>query len=342
MSYCTFDRFEGMWLGSIISVALTCDKNLSDNKQMVQYPSANWILARNKIAKLLIKAEKLEASYISEQLVGIVSTKSNFVPTDVPVNQKQVISLLEYQSILLPLLPLVIFWGDYQDLLTAIITQCNFKTTHGTEIKQDILIWSYLLALVSKQQLDPQTLNLRLIVKQILAGVKVETTSLIKKLEIVSQGWEQGITWQQLSERLLTQGNWGQIAIALAIYCFGTTPQDFWLSTKRAANLDPNLAALTIALTATISGAYNGMTGIPWSVRAISLPHVPPSSAIANHQQTYQQAKSTGRELWKSWLGIYSHNEQLLYDQQLHAVALPNIIQPRKALKIISQTLYLS
>jgi hypothetical protein len=342
MSYCTFDRFEGMWLGSIISATLASDQNLSEKQPMVQYPSSNWMLSRNEIAQLLIKAEKLEVGYISEQLVAILSNNSNFVLADVAVNQKQIVSLLEYQNILLPLLPLIIFWGDHQDLLTAIITQCNLKTTETTEIKEDILIWSYLLTLVSKQQLDSQTLNVRLIVKQILAGVKVGTTSLIKKLEIVSQGWEQGITWQQLTERLLTTGNWGQIAIALAVYCFGSTPQDFWLSSKRAANLEQNLAALTTALTATISGAYNGMTGIPGSWRAISLPHVPSASAIANYHQTYQQAKSTGRELWKSWLGIYSHNDQPVYDQQLHAVALPNIIQPRKALKIISQKLYLS
>lgn len=336
MSYCTFDRFEGMWLGSIISAAIASDKNLSE-QPLVQYPSSNWMLSRNEIAELLIKAEKLEAGYISEQLVAIVSNNSNFVLADVAVNQKQIVSLLKYQNILLPLLPLVIFWGDNQDLLTAIITQCNLKTTQATEIKEDVLIWSYLLALVSRQQLDSQ-INVRLIVKQILAGVTVGTTSLIKKLEIVSQGWEQGITWQQLTERLLTTGNWGQIAIALAVYCFGSTPQDFWLSSKRAANLDQNLAALTTALTATISGAYNGMTGIPGSWRTINLPHVTSGEAIAN-AQTYQQAKLIVRKLWKSWLGIYSHNEQLLYDQQLHAVALPNIIQPRKTLKIISQKL---
>lgn len=339
MSYCTFDRFEGMWLGSIISAAIASDKNLSE-QPLVQYPSSNWMLSRNEIAELLIKAEKLEAGYISEQLVAIVSNNSNFVLADIAVNQKQIVSLLEYQNILLPLLPLVIFWGDNQDLLTAIITQCNLNTTQATEIKEDVLIWSYLLALVSRQQLDSQTLNVRLIVKQILAGVTVGTTSLIKKLEIVSQGWEQGITWQQLTERLLTTGNWGQIAIALAVYCFGSTPQDFWLSSKRAANLDQNLAALTTALTATISGAYNGMTGIPGSWKTINLPHITSAKAIAN-AQTYQQAQSIGRELWKSWLGIYSHNDQLLYDQQLHAVALPNIIQPRKTLKIISQKLYL-
>ncbi|MGL5793581.1 MAG: ADP-ribosylglycohydrolase family protein [Waterburya sp.] len=340
MNYCSFDRFEGMWLGSIISAAIASDKNLSE-QPLVQYLSSNWMLSRNEIAQLLIKAEKLEVGYISEQLVAIVSNNSNFVLADVAVNQKQIVSLLEYQNILLPLLPLVIFWGDNQDLLTAIITQCNLNTTHAMEIKEDVLIWSYLLALVSKQQLDSQTLNVRLIVKQILAGVKVETSSLIQKLEIVSQGWEQGITWQQLTERLLTTGNWGQIAIALAVYCFGSTPQDFWLSSKRAANLDQNLAALTTALTATISGAYNGMTGIPGSWRTIKLPRVTSGEAIANQHQTYQQAQSIGRELWKSWLGIYSDNEKLLYDQQLHAVALPNIIQPRKTLKIISQKLYL-
>jgi hypothetical protein len=332
MSYYTFDRFQGMWLGSIIGEAVASNKNLSADNQMIEPSSSNWVLARNQIAEILIEAEELEANYISEQLVKILTTRNNSVLIDAPANQKQIVSLWEYQNILLSLLPFIIFWGDNQNFFTAIITQCNVKPTYAMEIKEDILIWSYLLTLVSNQRLDSQNLNVRLIVKQVLAGIKVGTTSLIEKLEIVSHSWEKGVTWQQLTEKLSTQDDWGQIAIALSVYCFGSTPHDFRLSIKRAANLNQNLAWLTTALTATISGAYNGMTGIPWSWRA-----------IANHNSTYQQVKSTGVELWKSWLGIYSHKEQqFLYDQQLHAVALPNIIQPRKALKIISQKLYLS
>jgi hypothetical protein len=319
-----------MWVGSVIGGALADDNNLSVDKQIVEFPSSHWITSRNEIAKILIKAEKLEVNYISAEIVKILSNNSSSV--NIPTNQKCLISLLEYHNTFLSLLPLIIFWGNNQDLLTAIITQCNVKATHATEIEEDILIWSYLLTLVSNQPLDSQTLNVGLIVKQILAGIKVGTTSLIEKLEIVNQGWEQGITWQQLTEKLLNKGNWGQIAIALSIYCFGCTPHDFRVASRRAANLNYNLARVTTALTATISGAYNGMTGIPWSWKS-----------TANNDQTDQQVKLVGRELWQSWLGIYSDNEQqFLYDEQLHAVALPNTIQPRKALKIISQKLHSS
>ena len=224
MSYCTFDQFQGMWLGSIINVVLACH-----NHQGVSALAPDWLLSRNQLAELVSQGQQLESSQISEQVSKILpntsldSSEDNSWLTNVAVNQQQLKNLWEYQNTLLPLLPLIVFAQDNQDLLTAIITQCNLKATQTAEIKQDILIWSYLLNLVSNRQLDLQKLNVRLIVQQVLAGVKVETTSLSKNLEIVSQGWEQGITWQQLTEKLLARGNWGQIAIALAVYCFGSS-----------------------------------------------------------------------------------------------------------------------
>lgn len=320
MSYCTFDRFEGMWLGSLINSDLTAKQNLD---------SLNFLINRNKIAEILIKAEKLEVSFLSKQIEEIIVSSKDLHSSQIAA--KQLHSLREYQNALLPLLPLIIFFSDNQDLFGSIIAQCQFKTSNETEIKADILIWSYIVAVVAHQQKKSLNPNIHIIVTQLLATFKIKTT-LIDKLEIVSKGLEEGITWQELTQELLKQANWGQIAIALAVYCFASTPQDFRLSVKRAANLNTELAKLTTTLTATLSGAYNGMTTIPWSWRSINY-----------NEQIYQQTQIIGTDLWKSWLGIYSINEQqLAYSQQLHAVALPNRIQPRTALKIISQKIYLS
>ncbi|BAZ44809.1 hypothetical protein NIES4102_18260 [Chondrocystis sp. NIES-4102] len=313
MSYCTFDRFEGMWLGSLINSDLT----------------ASWIINRNKIAEILIKAEKLEVSFISKQIEEIIVDSKDLNSRQIAAKQRH--SLGEYQNTLLPLLPLIIFFSDNQDFLGSIIAQCQFKTSNETEIKADILIWGYIVAMIADGQKKSLNPNIHIIVTQLLATAKIKTT-LIDKLEIVSRGCHSGITWQELTQELLKEANWGQSAIALAVYCFASTPQHFRLSIQRAANLNTELAKLTTALTGTLSGAYNGMTTIPWSWRSINY-----------NDQIYQQTQIIGTDLWKSWLGIYSINEQQLpYSQQLHAVALPNRIQPRKTLKIISQKIYLS
>lgn len=306
----------------------------------------NWLGARKTLADILIQTPRLEVDSLVEQLNNLLiddeldnswhefakqePIKQYFSKTEqvsAAVQNKINLTSSTQNSNLLILLPLSIFLGDNRRLFTEIITQCNLKSVITTEAKEDILIWSYLLTLSLNNQFETQGLNLSLIIKQVLSGVAVETTALVKKLELVSWAWEKGLGLHQLSEELFAQGNPKQIAIALSCYCFASTPQDFRLSVQRAASLDQNIAELTIALTGSLSGAYNGIAGIPWSWRA-----------IANHNQSYLQVQQQGRELIKTWLGIFSlENNQYLYDQEIHAAAPTNLIQLRKSLKIISQ-----
>lgn len=319
MSYCTFNRFQGVWLGSILGEALGNHKSCSEGTKILNY-QPNWDVPRNKIAEILIKAERLELKNINYQLDKL------FQQDEVAYSEENR-KLINSSHLILSLLPLIIFYVDNPDVLIKIVTQCNLNLANATQTQEDILIWSYLLALALNHKLDPQDLNVSMIIRQVLGGVELKTTSLVKQLEIVVSAWEDGATLHQLAEELLQQGSPSHTAIALSFYCFATTPKDFMLSVKRAANLKKNIALSTTALTGAISGAYNGMTGIPrcWSI-------------IANHNQAYQQAKKTTQELFATWLGIYStDNHQFLFDQELHAVASPQIIQPRSSLKIISQ-----
>lgn len=341
MSYCTFNRFQGVWLGSILGGALVGKKSNSSRTKIIQYQPYNWVMARDKIAKILIKAEGLEINNISHQLEKIFLeddvvhsvgegffSGQTFPSQNVSIgNGGEPITSIDSSNLILSLLPLIIFQVDKFDVLTEIVTQCNLNSPNATETQEDILIWSYLLALVLNHKFDSQNINVSMMIRQVLGGVEVKTTSLVDKLEIVDNAWETGASLHQLTEELLQQGNSSQIAIALSVYFFATTPKDFMLSVKRAANLKTNIVLSTTALTSAISGAYNGIAGIPrcWSI-------------IANQNQAYQQAKKISQELFETWLGIYpTDNHEFLYDQELHAVAFPKIIQPRKSLKIISQ-----
>lgn len=355
MNYCTFDRFQGAWLGSIIGAALGQNTDEPEPIKIFHYQAQNWVKTRDAIARSIIENQTTEAQY-SQQLRQLLSGVSTEVPSNsgqistdtdllnrdaIPSPNFQVrrddVANISYSNFILALFPLVTFQEDSQYLYAKLITQHNLKL-RNIEIEEDILIWSYLLSLALNNRLEAQDANVSTIVKQVLNGVGVRTTSLIEKLEIVSQAWEHGSSLEQLTEKLRQTDNRQNamttvnLAIALSFYCFASTPRNFMLSVKRASNLNSNLSVPITALTATISGAYNGVAGIPRNWRL-----------AGDRNQVYQQAQKIVPELFKTWLGTYHIRDTgLLYDPELHAVAFPRIIQPRHGLRIISQKPFLS
>ena len=330
MDYCILGKFQGAWLGSIIGEALAERESQSERTKIVQYQPQDWYSARAKIADILIKNKRLEVSYLSHQLEQIFLRDSVSKVNFVREAFSREMAWAEPDRIVLILLPLIIFYADnadHLDLVTEIVSQCNFEQTNIIEIQEDMSIWSYLLALALHDKFTTHDTNVSSIVKQVLAGVEVKTTSLVEKLEIVAQAWEHGKSLNKLTDELSNQGNPSQTAIALCFYCFASTPKDFMLSVKRAANLDRNMALATTALTGAISGAYNGLVGIPWNW-----------NVFGNQNKAYQQARQAAKELFKTWLGIYSiENDQFPYDCTFSVVAPAKMIQPRESLNIISQ-----
>ena len=341
---CSIDRFQGAYLSGIVGAAIASPTGDSDRFKIINYQEQHWLTVRNALAETIIEAPRLESDNLITQLDQLLGNDNpdcywqDFIKGNqnnslrekslfeaiIPKNQKS--TLLKCHNNVLALLPLIIFLSDNQDLFKKVITQCNLNR----ETQEDILIWSYLLNLNNKLEL--QNKNLSQIIKLVLTDVQLKTTNLIEKLELVIRVWESGLSLHALTEKLFTLGNPSQIAIALSCYCFASTPQDFKFCVKRAASLNQNIAWLTTSLTGTLSGAYNGVTDIPWNWRA-----------IADKNQTYQKAQHTTMNLYKTWLGIYSlETSQALYNHQLDAVASINIIQPRKSLKIISQKSYLN
>ena len=320
MNYCIFDRFQGAWLGSIIGAALDDHSCRSERAKIVQYQPAKWLLARAKLAEILMTAPRLEANLIANQLEQI------FLEESISQTNFEVGKLPDH--ILLILLPLIIFNVDNPNLVSKIVTQCNFKSsTNNINIIEDVLIWNYLIALALNKRFSSQETNVSSIVKQVFAGVEVKKTSLTEKLEIIAQAWEHGNSLNKLQQELSNRSDLRQTAIALGVYCFASTPKDFMLSVKRAANLSKNMSLPITALTGALSGAYNGLIGIPrrWH-------------QFGSQNPTYRQDKLIAQKLFETWLGIYpTANKQFSYDFTLNVVAPPNQIQPRVSLNIISQ-----
>ncbi len=331
MDYCILGRFQGALLGSIIGEALADRANLSERTKIIQYQPQDWLSARSKITDILIQAHRLEVGFLGDRLndqlksvdLGDLLSQGNLVGEALAKETAWAVT----NRILLILLPLIVFHLDNLDVVRQTVAQYNSKQPNITEIKEDISIWSYFLSLALSNRFAIDRTNVSSIVKQVLTGVEVTKTSLVKKLEIVAQAWEHGHSLNNLAEELSNMENLSQTAIALCFYCFASTPKDFRLSVKRAANLNNNMALPTTALTGAVSGAYNGLAGIPrkWD-------------RFGNQNQAYQQAKKTAQQLFTTWLGIcVPENNQFFDDSSVNAVALPNMIQPRTSLNIISQ-----
>lgn len=110
-------------------------------------------------------------------------------------------------------------------------------------------------------------------------------------------------------------------AIAIAVYCFLSTIEDFRLSVLRAMQM-AHLAQLATMLTGALAGAYNGKMGIPavWPLAPAALP-------LSLYQQTDTLAAQLAEPLWATWSGSY-HPGQLSCELP-NVVAAPGLLRRR-------------
>ena len=345
-NYSTLDRFQGAWLGSIIGLALSNRIERSDYCKILDYEFPVWVEIRNQSAQIALenKPANLVVRQLTEILAKDYSDSSSCARQDDLISSKNGSRLMPKASpndyscrVISLLLPLIMAQADtdsLKDIHTEVVAQYCPDLEIAAQTQADITAWNYILtqALNNKFQLGEP--NVSMIVKQVLRGVEVTTASLVTNLEIVSQAWENGLSLEQLTQRLYQQENLIQeavptasLAIALSLYCFASTPRNFMFSVKRATKIDSILSPQITILTASISGAYNGVSGIPrnWL------------KAASNHR-SYQIAQKTVKELYRTWSGVYRlDNNGLLVHSGVNAIASPQIFQTRQNLKIISQ-----
>ena len=319
MSCYTLDRFRGAWLGSTIGSLIELRTNRHTETRL------QFFTVREQLAQITIESQRADADTIADLLVKIICKSDRYKA--LLKSDRQPDLLEEYSYCLLSLLPLIVFYGDNWNLLQKIVKKCCLKLgnrSHNSELEADTLLWCYFVTSI----LNSIELNSRYFsqsIGQILTNVGDKKTALTTQLEVVITAMERGVSLQQLSDELLSKGNRAQSAIALSCYCFATTATDFKLSVQRAT-IEPEIAGLTAALTGTLSGAYNGIAGIPLSWKK-----------MATENTAYPLASQTVIMLFRAWLGIYPAKNEPKSNLEIQAIAVPNLIQTRKTLKIISQ-----
>jgi len=189
-------------------------------------------------------------------------------------------------------------------LAASTFRQGAFQDSYGE------FVMGYAIAQALTEKLNPQTL-----IVQILNYLQDSAHPLLQQLAQVQTLLEQRASLTTAVTHLCHNSDSQEIAIALAFYCFLSTPEDFRLSITRATRTGYQ-PPITSALTGILSGVYNSLIGIPLAWRL----------AFDNQDQT--KILPLASRLVAVWSGAY-HPETSLQEYHQMAVAAPRVIQPR-------------
>lgn len=190
-----------------------------------------------------------------------------------------------------------------------------------------VLAIAYTISLALRERLHLDTLIPRLITDLELHD---RDAQLMRQLNQV-QSWVQQRAGVTSAKSLIQEASLAPVdpvPIAVAFYSFLSTPADFQLSLLRAAQILPQPQGVC-ALVGALSGAYNGLAGIPLHWRQVfsstaALSSSSPSVALVSESQLLQQADL----LWAVWSGADQPDDWL--QRSLHpTVASPHLIRPR-------------
>ena len=128
MTYNTFDRFQGIWLGSIIGQALVDDRSSNTRVELSMDVTPNWLVTRKQVAQMLLEAEwsfedlARKIVFLEEKIIDAPNN-----PWVITSERRQLDKLLVYGSHVLSLLPLIMFYGDDLNSFQKIIGKCYLK-----------------------------------------------------------------------------------------------------------------------------------------------------------------------------------------------------------------------
>lgn len=287
MKISLLSRFEGGLLGSAIAG---------------EYPQisplfAPWEIIQDCAIATLVQTGKLATQDWLKQI------------------EKQDICLLEKQKtatsseVAAMILPLILFFHDLPHHLQGELTRTASLWLHPEESLAEILLWGDAIALILKEQVN---------ISQLLPHLATHHPGCADILNPIQDSCDRGLSLKQ-TLKILGDRRPAAREIALALYCFNFTPEDFPLCLHRALQLTQQ-APLTAILTGAIAGVYNSTVSFPasWCLSP-------------SRHQTLQQ----GQLLFSAWSGCYSPN---FGDRISHtAISLAGNLQPRKGFATISQ-----
>lgn len=239
-------------------------------------------------------------------------------------------------------LPVALFYHENEEKLLSQLHGAVLSVQASRAASSGVLAVGCALAMALKEKLDPQTLIRQTIACLEDAGqVSPATAEQLVRVESLLElraGLEMAVEQlgrREPAARAAANGGAGgsspeSASIALAFYCFLSTPEDMRLSVMRAVRTgsDP---ILTGTLTGALSGAYNSIAGMPVGWRGLLSPPATDTSplrelwGVASAAEIIQLAE----RLLAAWCGVYQAAEVAIEPSRLGAVAAPQVIRPR-------------
>ncbi|MEH2438639.1 MAG: ADP-ribosylglycohydrolase family protein [Nostoc sp.] len=236
-------------------------------------------------------------------------------------------------KIILATLPVALFFHENPIKLRQNLLHVLKIWEDDPIIRDGTLAVGYAIALALTEKLNPLTL-----IPQTISFLGQTPTSIPKKLLTVQNLLQQGAGLSRAQAEFAKEEQLSN-TIAMAFYCFLSTLEDFRLSVLRATHnsnfmqdATPLNLEATGAITGALSGAYNGISGIPINWQVLLLQKNCPTWGLTSLSQMLKLADA----FVAVWSGVYdlTLNPRELTEEEcevnlLSVYAAPRVIRSR-------------
>ncbi|MEO3705178.1 ADP-ribosylglycohydrolase family protein [Trichormus azollae] len=241
---------------------------------------------------------------------------------------------IAWGEIILATLPVVIFFHEDTVKLKKNLLQVLKIWDTNPVMRDAALVIGYVIGQSLTEKLDPITL-----IPQTISFLGKTTTSVPQNLLKVNSLLAQDAGLEQVRDELTKQEELSS-NIALVIYCFLSTLEDFRLTVLRVNNHTRKQEYWCLgsqsrsAITGALSGAYNTTVGIPVNWQVLFQATNSPAWGLKNFSQMLELADI----LVEVWSGVYTitpNTQELtkpesgMNENSLSIYAAPSVIRPR-------------
>ncbi|VEP14666.1 conserved hypothetical protein [Hyella patelloides LEGE 07179] len=309
MNYSLLSRFRGAWLGSLIG------QQLANHNRLITIREQKTSISELAKPKSFWRSRQSRgAARSTPEILSALQEQFNVLET---LRWESIDSVSGQEYYLLAIFPVIMYYHDDWCSLSSFINQNRYSLQQSQKEIDNILVWCYTVRLALRGELVCCGLTERVVV-----GIGLKQTASIQWLKEVEMSCLNGLNSIQLAKKLSAMENGD---LALSLFCVLQNPEDFFLTIQQALFWEKQTTMIT-ALSGVLSGAYNGLTGIPVNWRNLS-----------QNQDFYQQITTKTENMIAEWLGIeLTVNRGTLSS----VITSPRVLQPRSNLKIISQQEY--
>lgn len=236
-------------------------------------------------------------------------------------------------KIILATLPVALFFHENPIKLRENLLHVLKIWEDDPIIRDGTLAVGYAIALALTEKLNPRTL-----IPQTISFLGQTPTSIPKKLLTVQNLLEQGAGLSRAQAEFAKEEQLSN-TIAMAFYCFLSTLEDFRLAVLQATHngnfmqhATPLNLQATGAITGALSGAYNGIGGIPINWQVLLLHRNSPTWGLTSFSQMLKLVDA----FVAVWSGVYdlTLNPRELTEEEcevdlLSVYAAPRVIRSR-------------